>query len=219
VAVSRKKKARRGRPRTLGPKTPPAKPAAPSLPPAPGDETPQVVSTHPEKWTERPPVGHPDRSWWLPDNSTVRPMALNIIARRINGESDEEIATALGISKNSISPYVYRATKNGWLDIGYDPKQRIQFQTMHKVVQELETGLSDGARMNSGMMVKTAVALKIAEGTVFKQFGEAQTEKQGNTVVAVQVIMPDGPRQVIREETTGGVPAYVDAVVEESHAI
>lgn len=201
-----------GRPRVLGPKTPTTKPAALSLPPAPGDETPQGTSSSvPEKWTERPPKGHPDRSWWLPDNSQVRPMALQIIAMRIAGQEDEAIATALGISKNSISPYVYRATKNGWLDIDYDPKARIQLQTMHTVVRELEAGLADSARMNSGIKVRTHVALKMAEGTVFKQFGEQQAQERGTTVVAVQVIMPDGPRQTVREETTGGTPAYIDA--------
>lgn len=221
MAVSRKKKARLGRPRTLGPKVRPPKPAALSLPPAPGDETPQEASsTTPQKWTERPPEGHPDRSWYLPDNSKVRPVALQIIAMRLAGQDDAAIAAALNISVNSISPYVYRATKNGWLDIDYDPKQRLQLQTMHKVVQELEAGLEDSVRMSSGMKVRTAVALKIAEGTVFKQFGEAQGERQASTIVAVQVVMPDGPRQTIREETTGGTPAYIDAEpVEAVHGV
>lgn len=203
-----------GRPRVLGPKTPRTTPVVSSLPPTPGDETPQETSAlTPQKWTERPPEGHPDRSWWLPDNSSVRTMALQIIAMRINGQDDADIAKALGISVNSVSPYVYRATKNGWLDIDYDPKQRVQFQMMHKVVQRLEEGLDSSALLNTGMKERTAVALKVAEGTLFKSFGEQQTAQTAQTVVAVQVIMPDGPRQQIRGETTGGTPAYVDAEV------
>lgn len=217
MAVSRKKKmaTRRGRPRILGPKPAAIRPpsAALSLPPAPLDETPQPTADTPVKWTERPPVGHPDRSWWLPDDSKVRPTAMAIIARRIQGEDDAAIATALGISEKSISPYVYRATRNGWLDIGYNPKERIQFQVMHKIVEQLEDGLRDKVRMNSGMKVQTAVALKMAEGTLFKQFDQQQQQTPVQTVVAVQVVMPDGPRQTIRAETTGGVPAYVDAEV------
>lgn len=220
MAVSRKKKARRGRPRTLGPKLMTRHPVAPSLPPEPVAETPQVPSdTAPQRWTSTPPVGHPDRSWWLPDNSSVRTVAMQIIAMRLSGQEDKEIAVALGISINSVSPYVYRATKNGWLNIDYDPKERIQFQTMHRVVEQLEAGLNDGARMNSGMKVQTAVALKMAEGTLFKQFGEQRTEQAATTVVAVQVVMPDGPRQVIRAETTGGVPAYQDADLVEAHGV
>lgn len=215
MAVSRKKKARRGRPRVLGPKAPKPKAAALSLPPVPGDETSQDTSSTPRKWTERPPEGHPDRSWYLPDNSKVRTIALQIIAMRINGMEDEEIATALKISKNSISPYIYRATKNGWLDIDYDPKQRVQLQVMHKVVRNLEEGLDSRRVLNTGMGERTAVALKIAEGTIFKTFGDEGQQRQGSTVVAVQIVMPDGPRQVIREETTGGTPAYVDATVVE----
>lgn len=134
-----------------------------------------------------------------------------IIARRIQGESDADIAKALNISVNSVSPYVYRATKNGWLDIGYNPKERIQFQVMHKIVEQLERGLEDGVRMNTGMKVQTAVALKMFEGTMAKQFDQQQQVAPVSTVVQVQVVMPEGPRQEIRADTTGGVPAYIDA--------
>src|SRR4051812_36579731 len=97
---------------------------APSLPPEPAAETPQAAPVtpealipagrppSPEKWTERPPVGHPDRAWYLPDNSAVRPVAMQIIAMRLSGMEDAEIAKALNISEKTISPYVYRATKN-----------------------------------------------------------------------------------------------------------
>lgn len=132
---------------------------------------------------------------------------------RLAGQEDAEIAKALNISEKSISPYVYRATKNGWLDIDYNPKERIQFQMMHRVVERLEEGLNDDARMNTGMKVRTAVALKVAEGTVFKQFGDQQQQQAATTVVAVQVVMPDGPRQQVRADTTGGTPAYIDAEV------
>jgi len=144
----------------------------------------------------------------------VRTQALQIIAMRINGHEDEEIAKLMGISKNSISPYVYRATRNGWLDIDYDPKQRVQYQMMHNVVRNLEEGLNDEYRNEkTGMKVKTTVALKVAEGTLFKQFDQQVAETPHTTIVAVKVIMPEGPLQQIRQETTGGVPAYIDAEV------
>lgn len=215
MAVSRKKKGRRGRPRTLGPKKASTS-VAPSLPPEPIAETPQVALVS-EKWTsreERPPVGDPARSWWLPEDSKVRPVSMQIIAMRLSGMEDEAIAKALSISVKSISPYVYRATKNGWLDIDYNPKERIQFQVMHKVVRNLEEGLESKGVLNTGMKERTHVALKIAEGTLFKQFDEQQAQQQATTVVAVQVVMPDGPRQSIRADTTGGTPAFIDVTPE-----
>lgn len=215
MAVSRKKKKANGRPRILGPKVVVKQDVAPSLPPEPDAETPQVAAIlSPKDWTDRsnrPPKDHPAYSWWLPEDSKVRPVAMQIIAMRLSGMSDADIAKHIGISEKSISPYVYRATRNGWLDIDYNPKERIQFQVMHKVVQQLEEGLADGQRMNTGMKVRTAVALKVAEGTLFKQFDQQQAQVAPSTVVAVQVIMPDGPRQEIREDTTGGTPAYIDA--------
>jgi len=200
----------------MGPKYT-TKTVVPSLPPVPVAETPQAApeSLAPVKWTERPPVGHPDRSWYLPDNSKVRPVAMQIIAMRLSGQDDKQIAAALGISENSISPYVYRATKNGWLDIDYDPKERLQFQVMHKVVRNLEEGLDSNRILNTGMGERTAVALKIADGTLFKQFDQQEVKEQRSTVVAVQIVMPDGPRQTIRADTTGGTPAYIDAETGE----
>lgn len=139
-------------------------------------------------------------------------MAMQIIALRIQGMDDADIAKQLDISEKSVSPYVYRATKNGWLDIDYNPKERVQFQMMHKVVQRLEEGLDDSFRNEkTGMKVQTTVALKVAEGTLFKQFADQQQTSDRPTVVAVQIVMPEGPRQVVREETTGGTPAYIDA--------
>lgn len=214
VAVSRKKKGRKGRPRTLGPKVKTLG-LAPSLPPVPIAETPQAApsSTAPVKWTERPPVGHPDRSWYLPDNSEVRPKAMQIIAMRLSGMEDAQIAKEMGISEKSISPYVYRATRNGWLDIDYDPKQRLQFQLMHKVVRNIEEGLDSPRILATGMLERTAVTLKVAEHTLFKEFDNQAPQETRSTIVQVNVVMPDGPRQTIRADTTGGTPAYIDAEV------
>lgn len=216
MAKKRKMVRRRGRPRVLGPKvTAGGLSVVPSLPPAPPEPAPQTAPS-PEEWTDQdnmPPEGHPARAWWLPSNSKVRTTAMQIIAMRISGMEDDQIAAELKISKNSISPYVYRATKNGWLDITYDPKARLQLQTMHKVVQRLEEGLDSKGTLNTGMKERTHVALKMAEGTLFKQFNEAQTAPLAQAVVAIRIEMPAGPQQTIREETTGGTPAFIDAEV------
>lgn len=139
---------------------------------------------------------------------------MQIIAMRISGMSDQEIAQGLGISEKSISPYVYRATKNGWLDID-DPTQKLEYQLMHKVVRNLDTSLDDGIRhVTSGMPVGTQVALEMAKGTLFKKYDAETGAGPATTIVAVKIEMPDGPRPQVRAgNDVGGVPAHVDAEI------
>jgi hypothetical protein len=145
-------------------------------------------------------------SWYLPPDSKVRVVAMNIIAMRTAGKTDDEIAKELKISPKSIGPYVYRAAKNNWI-VGDTPKERIKYEVLHKVVNRLQEGLDDPKRhVSSGMRVRTAVALKIAEGTIFKEFDQTAVQPLQNTTVAVQVVMPPGVPQVMREDTLGGTP-------------
>lgn len=202
---SKKPAARRGRPRVMGPVsvTPPTSEQSlqPSLPPA-APETALVSSPKPEDATP---------SWYCPPDSKVRTVALQIIAMRIAGMEDAEIAKALDISEKSISPYVYRAGKNGWLDLD-NPKERMQFQVVHKAVRNIDAALDNNdSVLASGMKVKDAVALKVAEMTIGKQFDQQQTGPTAQTIVAIRIEMPPGAPQSMREDTTGGLPAYVDA--------
>lgn len=149
-------------------------------------------------------------SWYLPPDSKVRAISLNILAMRAAGKSDLEIAAELKISPKSISPYVYRAAKNGWLSAD-TPMDRVKYELLNRVVERLGEGLEDGARhQTSGMRVRTAVALKMAEGTLFKEFDQTGSTQAPNTIVAVQVIMPPGIPQTMREDTIGGVPNYAE---------
>lgn len=190
---------RPGRPRHLGPATLTPASAAPSLPP---------VAAEPSQMpplTKRP-------AWQLNDDSKVRTTALQIIAMRIAGMEDVEIAKALNISPKSISPYVYRAGRNGWLDID-NPKERLQYQVMHKVVRNLDAALDSQAILNTGMKESTAVTLKVAEGTLFKQFAETPTGPVQQAIVAIKIEMPQGAPQQMREDTIGGLPSHVEAEV------
>jgi hypothetical protein len=150
-------------------------------------------------------------SWYLPPDSKVRAVALNIMAMRAAGKSDEEIAVELKISPKSVSPYVYRAAKNGWLTAD-TPMDRVKYELLNRVVERLGEGLEDGARHNtSGMRVRTQVALKMAEGTIFREFEQTGSGPTQSTIVAVQVIMPPGAPQTMRDDTAGGVPNYTEA--------
>jgi transposase len=147
----------------------------------------------------------PKPAWALPKDSKVRTTAMHIIAMRISGMDDDEIAASIGISRRSISQYLYRAGKNGWLDID-NPKDRMEYQLIPQVVQNLAEML-----VSADPEVKQTVTMETAKGTIFKQFGEQAQQLPPSTLVAIRIDMPPGPAQVIREETTGGLPAYIDA--------
>lgn len=202
-----------GRPRRLGPsaKQPPS-PSPVAASPAQG--SPQAFDATDEPITDLV-VGASDEkpSWYLPPDSKVRVVALNILALRAAGKSDDEIAKELQISPKSISPYVYRAAKNGWLTAD-TPTDRVKYELLNRVIDRLGEGLEDGTRhTTSGMRVRTAVAMKMAEGTIFKEFDQQGSGVMPSTVVAVQVIMPEGARQVMRDDTIGGTPNYMDGDV------
>ncbi len=147
----------------------------------------------------------------LTENSTIRTTALKIIAMRAADMTDAEIAKALGLAPSTIRPYLYKAGRNGFIDIFDDPKDQLEYQMLHKVVRNLNEGLDDSARHEtSGMMVKTQVALKVAEMTIAKRFNEPVTAAQASTIVAIRIETPSGPAPEIREGTTGGTPAYLD---------
>jgi hypothetical protein len=224
-----KKPARVGRPRVLGPAIPPPEPKiAPSLPPAQTgtDTAPSSYDTR----TVCPRCGtrngrerkdcaicelnlkdvHPAKpGWWLPPDSKVRRISLQIIAMRLAGMEDEEIAHDLGISPKSIRPYVYRAGKNGWLNLD-SPRERLEIAIANKAVDKLEEMLGDDRVLSRGeKIISHEAAIETLKGTVFKTFGEPVPQQQAQTVVAVKIEMPEGAVQTIREDTTGGTPAYV----------
>jgi DNA-binding CsgD family transcriptional regulator len=152
---------------------------------------------------------------FLPDNSSIRETAIRMYLMRSAGMSDDEIAGTLGMSKKTISGYIYKAGKNGWLKEFLDePKDIIEYQLSHKVIKNLEEALDDNTRNEkTGVPVKTAVALKVAEGTIFKKFAEAPVTSSQSTIVGVRVEVVGGERPAMRDGTVQAAPAYVDADV------
>lgn len=144
----------------------------------------------------------------MPPDSKVKAVALNIMAMRAAGKSDEDIAAELHISPKSISPYVYRAAKNGWLSAD-TPYDRVKVELLHQVIDRLNEGLKDKTRGRP--RVRTTIALKMAEATLFKEFDQTSTPQQ-STVVSVNVVMPTmGERPQMRDDCAGGVPNFIDA--------
>lgn len=145
-----------------------------------------------------------------PANSSIRAKAIKIVAMRTAGLEDAEIAQIMKVTKQTIRNYVYIAARHEWLNLA-DPKQQLEYQVMHKVVRNLDDALDDEERnRNTGVKVKTEVAMRVAEGTIFKQFEQQLAPQQAQSVVAIQIVMPPGAKQEIREDTVQGVAAYVE---------
>lgn len=149
----------------------------------------------------------------LAPNSKIRKAALVIIAMRIAGHSDEEIAAALSLSPKTIPSYLYIAGKKGWLNYA-DPKDRMEFQLQHQVVDNLKTLMDnpdDKIRMNT--------TIEVAKGTLFKRFGENQGQARQTNVLSIKIeTAPEGSPQVLRADAVGGKPAFVEAqLIEAAH--
>ncbi len=213
----------------------PTVPSAPSdvassLPPAPTDqpqvssvssevsETSDIVRTNPE--VEQPWGPGPKPSWWLPPDSKTRKTALLILAMRLAGMPDDEIAKRVKLGKESLRMYLYLAGKNGWLDIdkANSAKDAVDFNLLPKVVRNLYEGLDGTGILNNGMRERTHVALKIAEGTIFKEYGEQRADVVAQTMVAIRIEMPQGPPQQVREGTLGGTPSFIEGEVSRGEA-
>ncbi len=190
----------------VSPSLPPANSVEQSLvPPSPDTETGQLT----EKVNPWGPGPRP--SWWFPPDSRIRQLAVSIVAMRAAGFERAEIAKTLKLSPKTLDTYVYKASKNGWLTgMHNDAKESIDYDIMPKVVRNLLEGLDSSAVLQTGMKERNAIALKIAEGTVFKSYGNENAPQQGTTMVAIKIEMPPGPAQVVREGSLGGTPAFTD---------
>lgn len=139
---------------------------------------------------------------------------MRILAMRLAGMPDKDIADYLKISPKSIGPYIYKAGKNGWIQEFTNPRETIEAGLMHKVLRNLDSALDDDARNEKTMMpVKTAVALKIAEGTVFKDFEPAAAAPPAQmTAVSIRIERTDPIP--IREGTIGGTPHFIEGAYD-----
>jgi hypothetical protein len=227
VPQSRKKPSRAAK-RVSATRTPARPPKAPvlSLPPAHADSAqplPLAAAQPLSHATAVPETGmtapKPGVHTTLPKNSVVRQKALAIMAMRLAGHSNEEIAKDLGLSERSLNQYLYMAGKHGWIPRkkGFvDPKDDLEFSLAHKVVQNLREAMDDETRNGkTGMPVKTEIALEVAKGTIFKKFSEGQQAAPQTNVLAIRIEMPPGPPQEIREGTTGGRGRWIEATVTE----
>lgn len=153
--------------------------------------------------------------WKLPHRSKVRKTALKIVAFRLRGFPDSEIAQMVGLkSAETVRGYLWRAGKNGWLPDEIDnPRDRLDYDLMHKVVRNMGQALDDCTDLER----RDKMTLEVAKGTIFKTYDPQQAQAAAPlNVLSINIEMPTGPAPTIREGTTGGAPAFVDADVVES---
>ena len=162
------------------------------------------------------------KPWWYREKtSKAYEDAMKVLAMRTAGCSTEHIAEAMQLTTQSVYNLVQLAGKNGWMTEQLAAaKDVVEYQIMPKVLRELEAGLDDTHRNEkTGMQVKTLVAMKVAENTVFKSFDQVQAGAQQNNGISITINMPPGPPQTVREGTVSGAPAYVDGEVVGSDGL
>ncbi len=188
-----------------------------SLPPA-SDLSPLPPGMKEPQLTERELESRKPKYKKIAKSSKIRQMVHAILTLELDGKSKEDIAAALGIAEKTITQYKWLAGQNGWLP-RVNPKDTLQFELSHKVVNNLSELLD-----SKDEKMKAKVTLKVAEGTLFKEFDPQLAQPlQSNTVIAVRVEMPSQlmgqERPQVRDGAVGGTPRYIDAVVEETRDV
>ena len=148
----------------------------------------------------------------LPENSVVRDTAIKIVVMRSAGVSEEQIASSLGLAQKTLSGYVYKASRNGWLDEFLDdPKDIVEYKVVHKVIRNLNEMLD-----SADPLTKERVTLDVAKGTLYKKFGEQNSGQAQTTVVGVKIQIVPGAATEVREGTVQGANNFIDADLDES---
>ena len=178
---------------------------APSLPPASGATT--LSPTHSTHAAKRIPSNKIEKG------SLIRKKALAIVAMRAQGYTSDEIAAELKVKVATLSTYVHRAVKSGFLvnskgeSLLADPKDQVEYELAHKVVRNLGVLLDCG-----DLKTQKEVTLEVAKGTLFKKFDQQVNVPLPNmNVLSLRIEMPRGADTItVREGSIGGKPAYVE---------
>ena len=189
----------------------PTQAVVPSLPPAPGATT---LSLSPVQLSDaRPKPAKVPASNKIEGKSLIRRKALAIVAMRAQGYTSEEIAAELKVRVATLSTYVYRAVKSGFLvnskgeSLLADPKDQVEYELAHKVVRNLGVLLDCG-----DTKIQKEVTLEVAKGTLFKKFDQQVNVPLPNmNVLSLRIEMPRGAEAItVREGSIGGKPAYLE---------
>jgi hypothetical protein len=164
----------------------------------------------------------PKKQWWYrPADSKVRKLVSKILVLDAAGHDDKAIAKKLKTTAGTIAQYRYLGRKNGWIRTGEDGDEEmvdveaeLAMNIDRKIVRNISASL-DGQMTNHQTHEMTIAAAK-GRGIFKNSEGKGDGANQGMQVVAIQVIMPTlgAADQTVKEDSVGGVPAYVEGEVE-----
>ena len=144
-----------------------------------------------------------------------------IVALRINGKTNPEIAEELGLSLNTIKSYIRRAMDKGYLKAAdmSDPDDRLDHVIIPQVLNNVEELLY--ARDALGLPLRD-VTIEAAKGTgVFKNHSVNKATTAPPTMMAlkVEVVMPpNSGTPVPNSGTMGGSPLVDVSKLEKDDA-
>ena len=147
----------------------------------------------------------------LPDDSKVRAKVMTILAMRVAGIEDEQIAKELHIGAATLRNYIYLAGKHGWLtaEAIANPVAAVEYTLLHKVVRNLDASLDSEDKDERGRVTE-----KLYDATLAKHWAPVVASGPAQTLVAIRIEHPAGPPQQVREGTVQGLSAWVDGEVE-----
>ena len=142
----------------------------------------------------------------LPEDGKVRAKVMTILAMRVAGIEDAEIAKQLGIGGGTLRNYIYLAGKHGWLDAQAlaNPVEAIEYTLLHKVVRNLDASLDSADKDERGRVTD-----KLFDATLAKHWAPVAAGPQ-QTLVAIRIEHPAGPPQQVREGTVQGISAWTE---------
>jgi hypothetical protein len=147
----------------------------------------------------------------IADGSDRHARALQIVAMRADGQTDDEIALALGIKKSTLYTTVYRASRNGLLTFD-SYKDQIEFQLIPKAVKKVHDNIDNDDTAAKDMSVGMHAALKIMEWTAVKHYDQQAQTVVPTAIVGIKIEVVGGAPTPMREGTSMGTNTYVDAL-------
>lgn len=146
----------------------------------------------------------------LPANSKMRAKAAQIMALKIQGHDNDEIAKAVGLSVRSLRQYLWVAGKNGWLTVA-DPQDTVDYELAHRAVSNLDELLHSRDGL-TGLPDKE-ITLATLRGTGIFRNHDAKPNDVAvgqQNVLQINIQTPVGVNTVIRPGSMQGAPAFVE---------
>lgn len=189
-----------------------------SLPPLVPSTSPMPVSLAPIMAEAALQERQRKQKWTgLPPKSKIRKKAAQIMALKIEGHTNEEIAAIVGLAPRSLRQYLWIAAKNGWLTI-HEPDEDVSLRLAHRAVSNLDELLH--ARDKDTGLPSQTITLETLKGTgIFRDHsskGQAEAQVMPSMALQINIIAPDGAAlPQMKAGSTFGTPAFIEGQVAD----